>query len=131
MPDKHFHTRSTERFFSTTVEDSELRPRRFKRADFDVGTNDARSVRNEAALRAMVAPDISMRMLELTRSEMCSVRCPACGAAAGKLCHLASGSTCIEPHLDRKLAAVEAVEQKRILEMRLRATNKYFRAKLH
>jgi uncharacterized protein (UPF0212 family) len=93
--------------------------------------NDSRSVQNETALGAMLPHDISMRMLELTRTEMCSVRCPACGAAAGKLCHLASGYTSIEPHLDRKLSAAEALEHKRILETSLRATNKYFRAKLH
>jgi hypothetical protein len=79
----------------------------------------------------MLPHDISMRMLELTRSELCSVRCPICGVAAGKLCHLASGSTSIEPHLDRKLSAIEALEQKKILETNLRATNKYFRTKLH
>jgi hypothetical protein len=87
-------------------------------------------VRNEAALEPMLPHDIYMRMLELTNGEMCSIRCPTCGATAGKLCHLASG-TSIEPHLDRKLSAIEAREQKRILETKLRATNKYFQAKLH
>jgi hypothetical protein len=89
------------------------------------------SVRNEAALGAMLPQDISMRMLDLTRSGLWSVRSPSCGVADGKLCHLASGSTSIEPHLDRKLSAVKALEQKRILETHLRATNKYSRAKLH
>jgi hypothetical protein len=74
----------------------------------------------------MLPLDISMRMPELTLSEMFSVRCPTCRAAAGKPCQLASGYTSIEPHLDRKLSAIEALEQKRILETHLRATNKYF-----
>jgi hypothetical protein len=72
-----------------------------------------------------------MRMLDLPRSELWSVRCPTCGVAAGKPCHLASGSTSMEPHLDRKLSAIEALEQKRILETNRRATNKTFRAKVH
>jgi hypothetical protein len=33
--------------------------------------------------------------------------------------------------LDRKLCAIEALEQKRILEGNLRAASKYHRAKLH
>jgi hypothetical protein len=81
--------------------------------------------------RPMLSHNISMRMVELTPSELCSVRCPTCGVAAGKRCHLHSGSTCIEPHLDRKLCAIEALEQKRILEGNLRAASKYHRAKLH
>jgi hypothetical protein len=72
-----------------------------------------------------------MRMVELTHSELCSVRCPTCDVAAGERCHLRSGSPCIEPHLDRKLCAIEALEQKKILEANLRATSKYLRAKLH
>jgi hypothetical protein len=79
----------------------------------------------------MLLHDISMKMLELTRSELVAVRSSSCGVAAGKLCHRASGSTSIEPHLDRDLSAVDALEQKRILETNLRASNKYFRAKLH
>jgi hypothetical protein len=71
-----------------------------------------------------------MRMVELTPSDLCSVRCPTCGVAAGKRCHLHSGSTCVEPHLDRKLCAIEALEQKRILEVNNRAASKYHRAKL-
>jgi hypothetical protein len=69
--------------------------------------------------------------VELTHSELCSVRCPTCGVAPGKSCHLHSGSTCIEPHLDRKLCAIEALEQKKVLEANLRAASKYERAKLH
>jgi hypothetical protein len=93
--------------------------------------NDAHSVRNETALRLTLPDDISMRMRDLSRRELCSVRCPICGAAEGKFCHLASASTSIEPHLDRRLCAMEALEQKRILETKLRAKNKYFQAKLH
>jgi hypothetical protein len=89
------------------------------------------SVPNRTVSRPMLSHNISMRMLELTPGELCSVRCPTCGVAAGKRCHLHSGSTCIEPHLDRKLCAIEALEQKRIFEANLRAASKYHRAKLH
>ena len=86
-------------------------------------------------MRLLLVPtlwhDIAMRMPELTRIELCSVRCPTCGVAAGQLCQVALGFTSFQPHLDRKLCAIEALEQKRILETKLRASNKYFQAKLH
>jgi hypothetical protein len=69
-----------------------------------------------------------MRMVELTPKELSSVPCPTCGVAAGERCHLHSGSPCFEPQLDRKLCAIEALEQKKILETNLRAAN--HRAKL-
>jgi hypothetical protein len=54
-----------------------------------------------------------MRMTHLTPIQLSSVPCPSCGAAAGHLCELHSGGLRVEPHLDRKLAAAEAVETKR------------------
>jgi hypothetical protein len=69
-------------------------------------------------------------MVELTPKELSSVPCPTCGVAAGERCHLHSGSPPFEPHLDRKLCAIEALEQKKILEANLRAASKYHRAKL-
>jgi hypothetical protein len=71
-----------------------------------------------------------MRMEELTPKELSAVRCPTCGVAAGQRCHLHSGSPRVEPHLDRKLSAIEALEQKKILDANLRAASKYLRAKL-
>ena len=75
--------------------------------------------------------NIGMRMDELTRKELSAVPCPTCGVAAGKRCHLHSGAPCFEPHLDRKLSAIEAMEQKKVLDVHLRAASKYLRAKLH
>jgi hypothetical protein len=42
-----------------------------------------------------------------------AVPCPICGVAAGERCLLHSGGLRNEPHLDRKLSAIEAVEAKR------------------
>ena len=74
--------------------------------------------------------NIRMRMEELTPKELSSVRCPTCGVAAGERCRLHSGSPCFEPHLDRKLSAIEFLEQKGVLEVNLRAASKYLRAKI-
>ena len=85
---------------------------------------------NELFQSRMPAHNIRMRMEELTPKELSSVRCPTCGVAAGQRCHLHSGSPRVEPHLDRKLSAIEALEQKKILDANLRAASKYLRAKL-
>jgi len=79
----------------------------------------------------MLPHNVSMRMVELTPKDLSSVSCPTCGVAAGERCHLHSGFPFLEPHLDRKLCAIEALEQKRILETNLRATDKYLRKKHH
>jgi hypothetical protein len=77
----------------------------------------------------MPSHTIRMRMEELTPKELSSVNCPTCGVAAGEGCHLHSGSPRFEPHLDRKLSAIEALEQKKILDDQVRAASKYLRAK--
>lgn len=79
----------------------------------------------------MASHNTRMRMAELTAKEVSSVRCPTCGVAAGERCHLHSGSPSFEPHLDRKLSAIETLEQKKILDTHLRAASKYLRTKLH
>jgi hypothetical protein len=94
-------------------------------------TSHSDSVPNRTVSGAVSSHDNSMRMVELTSKELCAVRCPTCGVAAGERCHLHSGSTCLEPHLDRKLCAIEALEQKRILGAKLHAASKYHRVKLH
>jgi len=43
-----------------------------------------------------------------------AVPCPTCGVTAGMPCLLHSGGLRNDPHIDRKLAAIEAVETKRI-----------------
>jgi len=42
-----------------------------------------------------------------------AVPCPTCGVAVGKGCVLHSGRLRNDPHLDRKLCAIEALESKR------------------
>ena len=54
-----------------------------------------------------------MRMRDLTSNQLSSVPCPACGVSAGQRCLRFSGALRSEPHVDRKLAAAEAIEAKR------------------
>jgi len=54
-----------------------------------------------------------MKMKELTPKQLSAVPCPTCGVAAGKRCVLLSGAPRNEPHVDRKIAATEAVEKER------------------
>jgi hypothetical protein len=72
-----------------------------------------------------------MRMVELMPEDLSSIGRPAYGVAAGERCRLPSSSPCFELHFDRKLCAIEALEQERIFEANLRATSKYLQAKLH
>jgi hypothetical protein len=62
----------------------------------------------------VLAQHIRMRMKDLTSRQLFSVPCTRCGAATGHLCGLHSGGLRFEPHLDRKLSAIEAVERKRM-----------------
>jgi hypothetical protein len=55
-----------------------------------------------------------MRMRDMTAAQFSSIPCPTCGVALGQRCLLHSGRLRTEPHLDRKLAAAEAVESKRL-----------------
>jgi hypothetical protein len=55
-----------------------------------------------------------MRMSHLTPKQLFSVPCPTCGVATGERCLLHSGAPRSEPHVDRRLSAAEAIEQKRI-----------------
>jgi hypothetical protein len=54
-----------------------------------------------------------MRMKDLTPKQLSSVSCPTCGVGVGERCLLHSGGPRSEPHVDRKLAAAEATENKR------------------
>lgn len=56
-----------------------------------------------------------MRMSDMTPAMFLSVVCPTCGVAIGERCLLSAGGLRVESHVDRKLGAAEAVEQKRIL----------------
>jgi len=55
-----------------------------------------------------------MRMRNVTGKIFLAVPCPACGVAAGVRCLLHSRGPRNEPHTDRKLTAIEAIESKRI-----------------
>jgi hypothetical protein len=55
---------------------------------------------------------VVVKTKELTPKQILSVPCPTCGAATGAACELHTGALRNEPHRDRKLSAVEAVETK-------------------
>jgi hypothetical protein len=123
--ESHGHGDVCEAYWDSTCPASVYQP--LESGYTTVGTN---SVPNRTVSRPMLPHNILMRMLDLTPKELSSVRCSTCGVAAGERCHSHSGSPCSEPHLERKLCAIEALEQKKILEANLRAASKYQRAKL-
>jgi hypothetical protein len=51
-------------------------------------------------------------MGDITAKQFICVPCPTCGVYAGQRCLLYSGEPRTVPHVDRKLAAIEAVEVK-------------------
>ncbi len=53
---------------------------------------------------------VKMKKSELTPEQAVSVPCPTCNAPIGKRCELRSGALRSEPHVDRKFAAMEAIE---------------------
>jgi len=53
-----------------------------------------------------------MKRRELTPKQLSAVACPTCGAAVGERCELNSGAPRFAPHVDRKFAALEAIERK-------------------
>ena len=55
-----------------------------------------------------------MKKSELTLKQVSCVTCPTCGAPEGKPCELHTGAPRSQPHVDRKFAALEAIEGKRI-----------------
>jgi hypothetical protein len=74
----------------------------------------AHSVQNGTVLPLVLTYYTKMRKSDLTAKEWSSVPCPTCGVAPGEPCLLHSGALRIEPHVDRKLSAVEAIEANRI-----------------
>jgi hypothetical protein len=54
-----------------------------------------------------------MRMKDMTAKQLSAVPCPRCGVVTGKRCLEPSGTVRAGPHVDRRLAAIEAVEIKR------------------
>jgi hypothetical protein len=55
----------------------------------------------------------------MTPKQLASVPCPICGVYAGQRCVLHSGGPRTEPHVDRKLLAMEPVELKKALPPKL------------
>jgi len=53
---------------------------------------------------------VRMKKSELTLKQVSAIPCPTCGVAIGMPCVLHSGGKRLEPHVDRKLAAIEALE---------------------
>ena len=53
-------------------------------------------------------------MGDMPPKTLLAVPCPTCGVVAGMPCLLHSGRLRNDPHIDRKLDAIEAVETKRI-----------------
>ena len=59
-----------------------------------------------------------MRMRDVTQKQFSSVPCPTCSVFPGQRCLLSSGGLRSEPHVDRKLAAMEALEQQKLARTR-------------
>lgn len=55
-----------------------------------------------------------MKFSDLTTHQALRVPCTICGAAIGIVCELATGIPRSGPHLDRKIAAIEAMEKQAI-----------------
>ena len=77
-----------------------------------------------AVLTHFLSQYIPMRMNDMTPELFLSVLCPTCKVASGKRCLLLSGGLRTESHIDRKLAAIEAVETKRIHVVKVRSLKK-------
>jgi CRP/FNR family cyclic AMP-dependent transcriptional regulator len=60
---------------------------------------------------------------ELSTNQLLSVPCPSCGVAAGQRCVLHLGALRSEPHVDRKLSAVEAMETRHAISPQNRELN--------
>jgi hypothetical protein len=73
----------------------------------------SKGVSNKTVLRKYLPHSVGMRMGDLTPKQLLSVPCPTCGVAAGARCLLHSGAPRMEPHVDRKLSAADAIERKR------------------
>jgi len=52
----------------------------------------------------------SMKLKDLTAKQLSSISCPTCGVGAGERCIMYSGAERLSPHVERKMAAAEAVE---------------------
>jgi hypothetical protein len=53
-----------------------------------------------------------MKKKDLTRQQLSAVPCPTCGVPAGQPCVLNTGMPRTDAHVDRKFAAMNALEKK-------------------
>jgi hypothetical protein len=53
---------------------------------------------------------VRMKKSKLTLKQVSAIPCRTCGVAIGMPCVLLSGGKRLEPHVDRKLAAIEGLE---------------------
>jgi hypothetical protein len=79
--------------------------------DYIAAERTLNSVQNGTVLGAVLPYHFGMKVKELTRRQLSSVRCPTCGVAAGERCETSAGGFRFSPHADRKLLAAEAVEK--------------------
>ncbi len=96
---------------------------RFRGGEFSTGTTEnsrsALTLRRELSeieqLRDWLqSHSVRMKKSELTLKQVSTVPCPTCGVAIGMPCVLHSGGKRLEPHVDRKLAAIEVLEKKSV-----------------
>jgi hypothetical protein len=67
-------------------------------------------VQNRTAVPRWISDYLEVKKSQLTPKQISSVPCPTCGVTTGERCLLHSGGKRSEPHVDRKLLAVEAIE---------------------
>jgi hypothetical protein len=73
------------------------------------------SVRNRTVLPPALSDYLEMKKKTLAAHQLSSVVCPTCGVAVGQRCLLHAGGLRSEPHVDRKLAAIETIKIRGIL----------------
>ena len=79
------------------------------------GTELGLIVQNGTVFPLVLLDHFEMKKKDLTPKQLSSVCCPTCGVSVGKHCILESGGQRSSPHVNRKLAAAESMEAKRIL----------------
>jgi hypothetical protein len=77
------------------------------------GTVDTKCAKQDSLTAYFVGLFLGMKKKDLTAKQISSVECPTCGMSVGRRCILASGGLRFSPHVNRKLAAAEAMEAKR------------------
>jgi hypothetical protein len=71
----------------------------------------SKAVQYWTLLHYVLGHRVRVKKKERTPEQLLSVPCPTCGVPAGEGCVLHSGTPRSEPHVDRKLDAIEAIER--------------------